>query len=239
MRPDSYLDGVQLDTIRRIHGAALARHCHVPNTVDAVTYIPESARSAAEGFAEELSRIQDRNIPIRTSAIKGRYGTLNGNVRSFINPDSSERKKISRSNYFMMDWVKGLEIVVLDDSAVRGNATEGFALTISKKVGLLKDGGARKIHLIIVFPQIISHCPYGVDIKETDRLIAKEYGGDLKKMAEALGVESLEYLSLETYSKEVDIALGHKKGLCMGCVTGEYPTKVHHANKLIFENEIS
>lgn len=238
MRPDSYLDKVQLDTIRRLHGAALAEACPLPMSVKYVTYIPESARSSAEGYAERLSQLQDRLVSVRTSMIKGRYGTINGNVRGFISPNVADRGRVANKNYFPFEWVEGEEIGLIDDSIIRGTVTCGVVHTIKERVGFLKDGGATKVHLRIVWPPVISFCPYGIDINEMDFLLAKEFEGNLEAMAGYLGADSLAYLPLKTYEDTVSKAVGHNKGLCSGCVTGEYPTKVEQANKLILEGEI-
>lgn len=238
MRPDSRLEKTQLDTIRRYLGAKLARIHLAPKKVDFVTYIPESARSTAEGFAEETSKILKRPIFARTSLLKGRYGTINGVIRGFINPNKGLRNEVAQANFFTFDWLSGKRIVLVDDSIIRGTTTGGVINTMRHKVGFLRAHGAEEVHLRIIFPQVIGPCPLGTDISNEDRLIASELT-NLEEIADYLKVESLEFLTPKEFTQGVSNCLGREFGLCLGCTTGNYPITNFKANKDIFERKES
>ncbi len=236
LRADGRLrGGVEVDNIRRNLGRILARLHPPPADIDYVTYIPESAKSTAEGFAEGLSDLFERPVFSRTSMIKGRYGTLAGAVRGFINPDNHVRGAIANRNYFPFDWIKGAKIALIDDSIIRGNTTAGVIALLRKKVGFMKEGGAKEIHMRVPWPPVIGFCPLGTDINEKDFLIYRELGGNLEKVRVALGVDSLEFLTPEEFQNGVDSTIDEHLGLCMGCTTGDYPVTVFQANKNIFE----
>lgn len=228
MRPDSYLGDVQMYQIRRHFGSVLARLYPPPSDIEFVSYIPESARSTAEGFAEALSEQFGRFVSVRTVMIKGRYGTLNGAMRGFINPDTRERGNVVATNYFVFDEaVRGKIFAMIDDSVIRGTTTKG----VMKLLGL---HGARGIHLRIPFPPVVSACPLGTDISDNDWLVAREYRG-VERIAGYLGVDTLAYLTPEQFQHAVDEVLGNHRGLCLGCATGKYPVDDFQANKLVFE----
>jgi len=222
MRPDSPLKNIQLDTIRRKLGETLARRHPAPRRIDYVTYIPESAKSAAEGFTQETSRLQKRQVFLRTSMLKGRYGIINGAIRGFINPHPEMREEVAFNNYFPFDWVRNKKIVLIDDSIIRGTTTGSVIKMLRKNVGYLRNGGASEVYVRIVFPPVIAPCPLGTDINEKDFLIARELASK-EKIAQQIFADSLEYLSAEEFSFCVRKILGKDFGLCLGCVTGKYP----------------
>lgn len=234
MRPDSRIEGIQLDTIRRYLGAKLASLHPPPKGVDFVTYIPESSRSAAEGFAQALSLAWKKPVFTKTSMLKNRYGTINGAIRGFINPDHNCRSEVAQKNYHPMDILNGKEIVLVDDSIIRGTTTKGVIYTLRNKVGDIHKGGVKKVHLRIIFPPVIGYCPLGTDINNEDKLIAGELG-KIKKIADFLKVDSLAYLTPEEFSIGVNEALRRDFGLCLGCTTGKYPVAAFEANKKILE----
>lgn len=236
MRPDSRIEKIQLDSIRRYLGAKLARTHPLPKKIDFITYIPESARSVAEGYTEETSRISRREIFLRTSLLKGRYGTINGVTRGFINPHKNLRDEVAHGNYFTFDWLKGAKIVLVDDSIIRGTTTGGVIDTLRHKVGFLRSYGAEEVHLRIIFPPVIGACPLGTDINCEDRLIAKELS-NLGEIADYLKVETLEHLTPKEFSQGVNSCLGKKFGLCLGCTTGNYPVTSFNTDKKIFEKK--
>lgn len=236
MRADSRLEKIQLDTIRRHLGAKLAKTHPIPKKIDYITYIPESAKSSAEGFAEEVSRQTEHLIPIRTSMIKGRYGTIYGVIRGFISPDKSLRSQVAHGNYYPFDWLIGKRVVLVDDSIIRGTTTGGVISILRYKVGFLRTNGAKEVHLRIIFPPIIGSCPLGTDINDQDKLIAKELS-NVSEIADYLKVESLEYLTPKEFSQEVNSCLGKEFGLCLGCTTKNYPVASFNADKKIFEKK--
>jgi amidophosphoribosyltransferase len=220
---------VQIDAHRRALGARLAQLHPPPEDIFAVTYIPESSRPAAEGFAVELSSMWGKSIPCLTSMIKGRYPSLDGKSRGFISPTSADRKSVAE-NYYPMDWVRGKKILVVDDSLIRGSTTSGV-------IAMLKAAGAAEIHLRIPWPPVIGFCPLGTDINQTDKLIWVTSGENLEKMRDSIGVASLAFLSPMEYQLVVDRTIGEHFGLCMGCTTGVYPVTLFQADKTVFEKK--
>lgn len=237
MRPDSRLEGVQLDTIRRHLGAKLAQLYPPPKTIDFVTYIPESSKSVAEGFTQALSRLWKKPVVSLTSMLKNRYGTINGAIRGFINPDSAIRTEVAQSNYHPLDLLLKKEVALVDDSIIRGTTTKGVIQTLRQKVGDLKQGGVGKIHLRIIFPPVVGYCPLGTDISQEDRLIAKELK-NAQNIARFLELDSLAYLSPEEFREGVNEVLKQDFGLCLGCATGDYPVPGFQADKKIFEKKV-
>lgn len=234
MRPDSRIQKIQLDTVRRRLGAILAKNHPVPKGVDWVTYIPESARSAAEGFAEEIAKITTRPISMRTAMLKGRYGTIDGAIRGFINPCKTVRNAVAHTNYFPFDWLIGKKIVLVDDSIIRGTTTGAVVGMLRDKVGYLKNAGAAEVHVRIIFPPVVGLCPLGTDINKQDFLIARELKKE-RKIARYLTADSLAYLSVAEFTAGVKEVLGKDFGLCLGCTTGSYPVTDFAADKSIFE----
>src|SRR3989338_4461583 len=238
MRADGRLrNRIQLDAVRRALGAKLGQLYPVADA-ECATYIPESSRSSAEGYAEGLSEVLGRPVFPRTSMIKGRYGTLKGSFRGFISPDDDERNLVGKNNYFPFDWLIGKKIAMVDDSIIRGTTTGGVMDTVINRVGNLRNNGAKEVHLRIPWPPVSHSCPLGTDIQETGPMIYRDLGQNLNAVAQHLGVDSLEYLTPEQFQETVDEALGEHIGLCMGCVTGEYPLSLdgYSVSKLQLEN---
>lgn len=235
MRPDSRIKEIELDTIRRHLGRILAQNYPSPKDIDFVTYIPESSRPTSEGFTEELSKVLGRQVFIRTSMIKGRYGTIDGVIRGFISPKQENRDRAATTNYYSHDWLNGKKVVVVDDSIIRGTTTRGVIEILRKRVDFLKGTGVAQVHLRIIFPPVVGVCFLGTDINEKDHLIAEELAGNIGEIAKDLNVDSLAYLSPKQFTLGVKQLLGENFGLCMGCTTGNYPVKAYQANKEIFE----
>jgi amidophosphoribosyltransferase len=219
----------QIDTVRRALGAKLALLYPPPENITDVTYIPESSRPAAEGFAEALSLLWNRSIPCKTSLIKGRYPNMDGKVRGFISPTDNYRKSVA-SNYYPMDWVYGKDLVVIDDSLIRGKTTGGVIETYY-------NAGAKKIHLRIPWPTVGGYCPLGTDINANDKLIYETSGRDIETMRKIINVTTLAFLTPKEYQQTVDEVIGEHFGLCMGCTDGKYPVTIFQADKAIFERK--
>jgi amidophosphoribosyltransferase len=209
MRPDSRLQGVQMDTLRRALGKRLAEVAPAPAGVDFVSYIPESARPGAEGFGAGAS------LPIYTTMIKGRYGAevATPAYRGFMQPNKSSRSNVAK-RYFPFDILKDKDIVLVDDSVVRGTTTKGVIKT-------LRAEGARKIHLRIIFPEVIGPCYLGTDIGEKDHLVAKNK--TQAQIAHELGVDSVGYLTIDQYQAVVDDMLPAGLQLCFACANNRQP----------------
>jgi len=199
-RPDSVLDDRDVYQVRLNIGKALSRE--YPTDVEVVMPVPDSAITASIGYSRESG------IPYGEGLIKNRYVG-----RTFIMPTQEERENSVR---LKMNPVKseleGKKIVLIDDSIVRGT-------TSKSTVNVLKEAGAKEIHLRIGCPPIISPCYYGIAMATKRELIASNK--EVEEIREYLGVDSLGYLSVEALVDCIGIP---KDELCTGCLTGEYPT---------------
>ncbi len=169
---------------------------------DIVVPVPETSRASAIALAEGLQ------IPFRELLIKNRYVN-----RTFILDDQQSRQEaIRRKLYPIAEEFKDKSVLVVDDSIVRGN-------TAAQIVRLIRQSGAREITLVSTCPPISSPCYYGIDFPSTSELIA--FGRKEEDIAEELGADRVIYQSLEGLQKALE-----SKNLCMGCLTGVYPTNV-------------
>jgi len=201
-RPDSVLDGRLVYDARVKIGRQLAKD-H-PADADIVVPVPESGRAQAQGFAEESG------LPVVEGLIKNRYIE-----RTFIMPEQADREigVLLKLNP-IKSAVKGKRVILIDDSIVRGT-------TIRKIVQILREAGARQIHVRIGCPPIRSPCYLGIDMKTRDQFIAN--GRSVEEIRDFITADSLGYLSMPGLIN----ALGHSRAdLCLGCLTGEYPVPV-------------
>jgi amidophosphoribosyltransferase len=198
-RPDSSLEGRTLQSVRGRMGEILAREG--PVDADLVISVPDSGNAAAKGFARESG------IPLDDGLIKNRYV-----ARTFIEPGQELRNHGLRMKFNPLpEVIGGKRLVVVDDSIVRGNTTRQI-------VRMLKDAGAREVHLRISSPPIRHPCHYGIDMSTREEMIA--HGRKVDDIARELGADSLAYLSLEGVYK----AIGTPRTThCDACFTGEYP----------------
>lgn len=197
-RPDSKLDGRSIYLSRNEAGRILARE-H-PVDADIVIGAPDSGIVAAIGYAQES------NLPYGEGIVKNRYVG-----RTFIQPtqelrDLGVRIKLNA----LKENVEGKRLVLVDDSIVRGT-------TIKRTVKMLKDAGAKEVHVRISSPPVIRSCHLGMDTPNEDFLIAANYSKD--EICKMIGADSLEYLSLEGLLEST----GQNQGYCTGCFTGNYP----------------
>ena len=206
-RPDSTLDGINVHLFRKKSGALLAQKDHALQA-DIVIGVPDSSISAASGYAEESG------LPYEMGLIKNRYV-----ARTFIQPtqqlrDRGVRMKLSA----IRSIVEGKRIVLIDDSIVRG--------TTSKRiVQLLKEAGAKAIHMRIASPMICSPCFYGVDTSTKEELIAARKSVD--ELCRYINADSLRFLTIDELRS---ISNG---GLCTACFDGHYITDLYeYAAKL-------
>jgi amidophosphoribosyltransferase len=201
-RPDSFVFGDNVDKIRRKLGRKLAREYPVPGA-DLVMGVPDSATTAALGFAQESDVRYDIGL------IRNHYVG-----RTFIQPAQSGRDLGVRIKFNPVKGVlKGKKVVVVDDSIVRGT-------TMRKIVRLLRTAEPAEIHLRISSPPIISPCFYGIDMPTKKELIASEKTvGDIKNYLE---VDSLGYLSIEGL---LSVVPKPSADFCVACFTGKYPVK--------------
>jgi amidophosphoribosyltransferase len=201
-RADSTLAGRSVHQVRRELGAALAREA--PVSADLVIPVPDTATSAAAGFAEASG------IPFGEGLMKNRYVG-----RTFIQPSQTMRQLGIRVKLNpLREAIRGKRLVVVDDSIVRGNTTKAI-------VGMLREAGAREVHVRITSPPVRWPCFYGIDMPTRSELIASDLLTD--KVSAYIGADSLAYLSLEALTST---ARSGGRGLCTACFTGAYPTPV-------------
>jgi amidophosphoribosyltransferase len=210
-RPDSLINGQTLHAARVSAGRELARES--PADADIVIAVPDSAVPAAIGYALESG------IPYSEGLIKNRYIG-----RTFIQPDDRLRKLGIQLKFNpLADNLDGRRVVLIDDSIVRGN-------TSGPIVKLLRDAGAREVHMRVSSPPIKHPCFLGVDMATYPELIAHRMS--IPEIQEFLGVDSLAYLSLDGLIK----ASGDTtRGFCRGCFTGHYPVEIQLVEKEEFE----
>lgn len=201
-RPDSFVFGETVHTVRRKLGAQLA----VEHAVDAdfVVPVPDSGFSAALGYSRESG------IPLEMGIIRNHYVG-----RTFIQPAQDARDMGVRIKFnILKDILKGKRIIIVDDSIVRGT-------TSKLRVRNLRKAGVKEVHLRISCPAHRFPCFYGIDFHRSSELIANKYK-TLEKIGKYLEVDSLGYLSLEGMLN----CLKHQKdNYCASCWTGRYPVR--------------
>ncbi len=214
-RPDSVIDGASVSLCRQRAGAYLAKE-H-PVEADIVIGVPDSGLEAAIGYAHESG------IPYAIGFTKNKYI-----ARTFIAPGQATREQgVGIKLNPIREVVKGKRIVLIDDSIVRGT-------TCRHIVTLLRQAGAKEIHMRVSAPPFVGACYYGTDIDDPTALIANKL--TITEIAAQIGVDSLGYLSVEN----VKLLTGEDTGFCTACFGGEYPTAVSHdAYKNRFETKIS
>ena len=199
-RPDSVIDGISVHESRMHAGKLLAES--YPADADIVIGVPDSGLDAALGYANKSG------IPYGMGLIKNKYIG-----RTFISPGQNERlDKVRIKLSPVKNVIDGKRVVLIDDSIVRG--------TTSKRiVKLLRDAGAKEIHMRISAPPFLHPCYYGTDIDSEENLIACHHS--MEEIAETIGVDSLGYLGVEKLSKLID-----NNEYCAACFNGEYPTEI-------------
>ena len=202
-RPDSVIEGCSVHAARMRAGAFLA--LEHPVQADVVIGVPDSGIDAAVGYAKQSG------IPYEIGFIKNKYIG-----RTFIAPGQESREDRVRVKLNpISDVVRGKRVVMIDDSIVRGT-------TSARIVKLLRDAGAKEIHMRVSAPPFKNPCYYGTDIDSRENLIACKYS--VEETAKKIGVDSLGYLSVESVKQ---IAKGvHGTGYCTACFDGNYPTEI-------------
>jgi len=200
-RPDSRMNDQVLQVARGRMGEILWHEA--PVEADVVIAVPDSGNPAARGLARASGIPQDDGF------VKNRYV-----ARTFIQPGQELRKHGLRLKFNPLpEVVAGKRLVVVDDSIVRGNTTRQI-------VQMLRDSGAKEVHMRISAPPIKHPCHYGIDMSTREEMIA--HGRTTKEVAEELGCDSLHYLSLAGVYEAIR---GTRETHCDGCFTGEYPLK--------------
>lgn len=216
-RPDSIIDGASVEHARMKAGAFLAKES--PVDADIVIGVPDSGLDAALGYANESG------IPYGIGFIKNRYIG-----RSFIQPNQSQREDAVRIKLNVIkENIKGKRVIMIDDSIVRGT-------TCARIVNLLREAGAKEVHMRVSSPPFKHPCYFGTDVDSQENLIACKYNS-VEEIAKVIGVDSLAYLSVESTHKLAKSASTH---CCDGCFTGKYPIEVPKEQpKDKFEEKIS
>ena len=201
-RPDSQIFGQSVQVSREQLGRQLAREA--PVDVDVVVPVPDSGVTAALGFAAE-------------SGLDFRFGLIRNHYvgRTFIEPEQRVRDfGVKLKLNPVRSLLEGKRIVLIDDSIVRGT-------TSRKIVRMVRDAGAKEVHMRISCPPTISPCFYGVDTPEKSQLIGANK--TIEEIRQYIGADSLAYLSLEGMKKACNE--GENTNYCVACYTGIYPTE--------------
>ena len=220
-RPDSVLDGKSVYDCRKSFGKVLAKE--FPTNADIVVPVPDSGVPAALGFSEESK------IPFELAIIRNHYVG-----RTFIQPTQSSRHSTVKMKHNPnKSSVEGKKIILIDDSIVMGT-------TSVKIVQLMRDAGAKEVHLRIACPPIMFPDFYGIDTPETEQLLAANH--NLDDMCAFIGADSLGFLSLDGLYK----AMGFSKGrdnenpqFTDHCFTGDYPTDLKDYNDKNLQEQLS
>lgn len=203
-RPDSTISNEVVHECRKRAGAFLAMQS--PVEADIVIGVPDSGLSAAQGYSEYSG------IPIDTGFIKNKYI-----ARTFIKPTQADREiAVKLKLNVLRSAVKGKRVIMVDDSIVRGT-------TSGRIVQLLRDAGAKEVHVRISAPPFTWPCFFGTDIPNRNQLIANKH--TVQETAEIINADSLDYLSIENLHK---IAPNSGSTFCDACFTGKYAVDVDH-----------
>ena len=217
-RPDQVWDGIGVHTVRQRLGEELAREVlngllrgadeRIKATdelmADVVIPVPDSSVPAAIGFSHVSG------IPYNDGFIKNRYVG-----RTFIEPTDSLRKRgVALKFNVINENVRDKRVIMIDDSIVRGNTTGPL-------IKLLRNAGAKEVHVAITCPPIAHPCFMGVDMGKHDNLIAHKR--TVEDIRQFVGADSLYYLSLDGMMR----AVGRQDGFCQACFTGQYPIQVN------------
>jgi amidophosphoribosyltransferase len=198
-RPDSIIDGQSVHDSRMLAGACLAKE--YPIDADIVVGVPDSGLVAAKGYS------MASGIPYNDGFIKNRYIG-----RTFIKPTQSEREMAVRLKLNpLRSTIAGKRVVLIDDSVVRGT-------TSGQIIKLLRDAGAKEIHMLSSAPKFVSPCYFGTDIPSKKELFACNH--TTEEMRQIIGADSLGFLSIDSLK---NIAPSSKCGSCTACFTEEYP----------------
>lgn len=201
-RPDSCMDDVSIHKVREKCGRILAQESNIQG--DVVIGVPDSSLSAAMGYAFESG------IAYEMGLIKNRYIG-----RTFIQPNQALREKgVLMKLSTIPEVIKDKDVILVDDSLVRGT-------TIKRIIILLKESGAKSIHVKIASPQIKFPCFYGVDISTKEELIASRMADE--QLREYIGADSLSFLSLDGLMSSIN----EDKKYCEACFTGNYVTDIY------------
>ncbi len=199
-RPDSTMDNLNVWEARHQMGVALAKEC--PIDADVILAVPDSGTPSAIGYAHAMG------IPFEEGLLKNRYVG-----RTFIQPTQEMREVAVRIKLNANSRViKGRRVVMIDDSIVRGT-------TSSKLVEMVRNCGAKEVHLLISSPPVCYSCYYGIDTAEREKLVANKM--NTEEIRKFVGADTLHYLSEEGLKRALD---GNQ--VCLACFNGDYPIEI-------------
>ncbi|MBI5147462.1 MAG: amidophosphoribosyltransferase [Thaumarchaeota archaeon] len=210
--PTSRMEGTNIYVARKRIGQFLARKFPIKDA-DLVIPVPDSARPAALGYAQELGIQFDEGL------LKDRY-SKKGPLRSFIEPHQSDRVEINRWIIPITEIIAGMHVVVIDDSLVRGTSSKAI-------IKALRRAGARKISMLITYPPIKYPCYAGIDFPSQDELATGIIGDGvtdeqvIDKIRRDIGADFLGYNDAENLANAVGIPLD---SMCFTCTSGDYST---------------
>jgi len=214
-RPDSFIFGHNVDKMRRRLGKILAKKYPVRDKDDEkviVISVPDSSNTIALGYQTQLEK-QGVKSKLEIGLIRSHYIG-----RTFIQPGQEKRKIGVRIKFNIVKGVlEGRTVVIVDDSIVRGT-------TSKQLVNLIKEAKPKAIHLRISSAPIMYPCYYGMDFPSKDELIANQMNGEVKEIERYLGVDSLEYLTIDEMLEAISEA--DSANFCTACFSGKYPTEV-------------
>jgi amidophosphoribosyltransferase len=201
-RPDSVIDGSCVHTARQRAGAFLS--LEHPVQADVVIGVPDSGLDAAMGYSKQSG------IPYDVGFIKNKYIG-----RTFIEPTQIQREDALRIKLnTISSTVRNKRVILIDDSIVRGT-------TSHRIVKLLRDAGAKEVHMRVTSPPFLHPCYFGTDIDSREHLIAANHS--IEEIKDLIGVDSLGFLGVNNVTKLAD---NHTLSFCTACFTGEYPIPV-------------
>ena len=212
-RPDSIIDGCSVYQAREEAGRLLAKYCGVE--ADIVSGVPDSANVAARAYSEASG------IPFVEALAKNRYVG-----RTFIQPDQRQRENsLAVKMNAVRANIKGKRLIIIDDSIVRGT-------TMRKIVRMLREAGAKEVHVRVCSPKILHPCHLGIDFQSYSQLIGANRTEE--QISEIIGADSVRYLPVDLLMKSCKTC---KLDFCLGCFTGEtpYPVNDFETDKLKLE----
>lgn len=210
-RPDSFIDGISVYKTRVEAGRYLYQEHKI--NADIVVGIPDSGIAAAIGYSEESG------IPNAIGFIKSKYVG-----RTFINPQQQIREeKVSVKLNPLKVNIENKRVLLIDDSIVRGT-------TSKRLVELIRNAGAKEVHLAIASPVVKFPCYFGIDTPLRSELIGAHK--NIEQIRDEIGCDSLSYLSINGLLK----SLGKNNGFCLGCFEGIYPQSATYNDIVLFEN---
>ena len=209
--PSSVMEGSNIYMVRKKIGQFLARKFPIKDA-DIVIPVPDSARPAALGYAQELG------IQFEEGLLKDRY-SRKGPLRSFIEPHQSDRVEINRWIIPITQVIDGKHVVVVDDSLVRGTSSKAI-------IKALRRAGAKKISMVITFPPIKFPCYAGIDFPSQEELVTffdnnNGYSEDamVEKVRQVVGADFLGYNDAKNLADAIGIDVN---SMCFTCSTGDY-----------------